>query len=157
MTQRRLDSVANWSLGILATVFGTVITVASEVLAGFLTPLRVGSTYLPVSWVVVVLGVFVGLAVARYGSGSGAAIVLPVIGWFYVLLRLTTSGPAGDLVVGATWVGYGMLLIGVSAMLVAIYVVTVRPSGLGRSGGGPFGPGYLGASRKPAQRPGGRR
>ena len=149
---RRLEPLARWSLGILATLIGTVVTVGSEVVAGFLTPVRVGSSYAPISWVVVVAGVFAGLWVARYGSGTGAATALPVFGWFYVLYRLTTPTQAGDLIVPGTWVGYGMLLLGVAAMLIALYVVAVRPAGVGLLGGGPSGVEYPKASAKSAQR-----
>jgi hypothetical protein len=119
--------VTKWVLGILATLVGTVIVVASEVLAGFLTPVRVGSVYLPISWVIVVLGVFAGVLLARHGADSGAATIVPVIAWFYTLFKLTTATQAGDLVVPGTWVGYGMLLLGVTAMLIALYVAVVRP------------------------------
>jgi hypothetical protein len=45
-----------------------------------------------------------------------------------------------------------MLLLGVAAMLIALYVVAVRPAGVSVFGGGPFGVGYPSASPKSAQR-----
>jgi hypothetical protein len=121
-------AAAEWTLRILATLVGTVIAVASQVLAGFLVPLRLGSTYVPISWVIVVVGVFAAFWVARVGAGSGLALLPPVLAWFYTLYLLTTATAAGDLVVPGTWVGYGMLLLGLGAVMAAIYFMVVRPT-----------------------------
>ena len=111
----------------MATLLGTVVAVASEVVAGFLTPLRIGATYAPVSWLIVALGVFVGLGVARYGSGKAGATALPALAWLLMLSPLISPTAAGDVIVSGTWVGYGMLLSGFVALLAALYVMVVRP------------------------------
>lgn len=122
-----LDTAAEWALRVMATLLGTVVAVASEVVAGFLTPLRIGTVYTPVSWLIVGLGVFVGLGIARYGSGRAGATALPALAWLLTLSPLISPTAAGDVIVAGTWVGYGMLLVGFVALLAALYVMVVRP------------------------------
>ncbi|GAA3385931.1 hypothetical protein [Cryptosporangium minutisporangium] len=123
------DAVAEWALRIAAVLVGTVITVTTEVIAAFLTPFRLGGTLIPISWVIVVAGVVLGVTITRYGSGIAGATAVPALAWFLVLWPLSSSTAEGDLVVPGTWVGYGVLLLGLLAIVgtVAVSMAMSRP------------------------------
>lgn len=116
-----------WSVRVAAVLVGTVIVVATELVAAFLTPFRIGATSVPISWVIVVVGIVLGLSITRYGSGHGGATVIPAVVWFVMIIPLSSRTAEGDLVVQGDWVGYGVLLIGMLAVVVTLAVTVVIP------------------------------
>jgi hypothetical protein len=114
-------------LRIAAVLVGTVIVLTTEMIAAFLTPFRLGGVLVPISWPVVVAGAIVGVLITGYGAGTGAATAVPALAWFVALWPLTSSTAEGDLVVPGTWVGYGMLLLGMLGIAVALVVTVVVP------------------------------
>ncbi|WP_073258781.1 hypothetical protein [Cryptosporangium aurantiacum] len=120
---------AEWALRIAAVLVGTVITVTSEVIAAFLTPFRIGAQLIPISWAIVVIGVVLGVAITRYGSGVAGATAIPAVAFFLVLWPLSSRTSEGDVVVPGTWVGYGVLLLGLMAIVgtVAVTMSVSRP------------------------------
>lgn len=123
----RSDAVTEWVLRVTATLVGTVVAVTSEVMAAFLTPFRIGDVLAPVSWVVVVVGAVAGVVIARYGSGTLGATAFPAVAWFVVFWPLSSPTDAGDVVVPGTWVGYGVLLLGLGGIAAALLVTVVVP------------------------------
>jgi hypothetical protein len=122
-----LRGVEAWVLRVAAVLVGTVIVVTTQLIAAFLTPFRIGSTAVPISWAIVVVGIVVGLSITRYGSGTAGATVIPAVAWFATIFPLSSRTSEGDLVVAGTWVGYGLLLVGMLTIVVTLAVTVVTP------------------------------
>lgn len=116
-----------WPLRVAAVLVGTLLVVTTELIAAFLTPFRIGTTPAPISWVICVLGIVVGLSVARFGSGRAGAAIIPAVAWFLTIFPLSTRTAEGDLIVQGDWVGYGLLLIGMLTIIVTLAVTVVIP------------------------------
>jgi len=114
-------------LRIAAVLVGTVITVATELIAAFLTPFRIGGVTTPVSWAIIVVGIVLGLSITRYGSGVPGATIVPAVAWFAAIFPLSSRTSEGDLVVPGTWVGYGVLLVGMLTIVATLAVTVVLP------------------------------
>jgi hypothetical protein len=107
-----------------------VLTVLLAVWGAFLVPLRVGSTPLPVSWVVAIVGNgALGWAGGRLLGRAGALV--PGLLWLAIALTLGTKRGEGDLVVPGSAVGLVFLLVGAVASAVAWGAVprTATPAG----------------------------
>lgn len=115
-----------WPLRIAAVLVGTLIVTTTELIAAFLTPFRIGSTPVPISWAIVVVGIVLGLGVTRYGSGLGGATVIPAVAWFVTIFPLSSRTSEGDLVIKGDWVGYGVLLIGMAAVVLTLFATVAR-------------------------------
>ncbi|MFG1928204.1 hypothetical protein [Cryptosporangium sp. NPDC048952] len=120
-----------WPLRVAAVLVGTLIVVTTELIAAFLTPFRIGATPIPISWVIVVVGIVLGLFVTRYGSGQGSLTIVPAVAWFVTIFPLSTRTAEGDLVVQGDWVGYGILLIGMLTIVATLAVTVVIPRSQG--------------------------
>jgi hypothetical protein len=116
-----------WPLRVASVLVGTLIVVTTELVAAFLTPFRIDATPVPISWVIMVVGIVLGLSITRYGSGHGGATVIPAMVWFVTIFPLTSRTAEGDLIVQGDWVGYGVLLIGMLAVVVTLAVTVVMP------------------------------
>ena len=116
-----------WPLRVASVLVGTVIVMSTELIAAFLTPFRIGGTTVPISWLIVVVGIVLGLSITRYGSGHGGATVIPAVAWFVTIFPLSSRSAEGDLVVQGDWVGYGVLLIGMLAVVLTLAVTVVMP------------------------------
>ncbi|GAA0283749.1 hypothetical protein [Cryptosporangium japonicum] len=116
-----------WPLRVAAVLVGTLLVVTTELIAAFLTPFRIGTTPIPISWVIVVVGIVLGLSVTRYGAGHGGATIIPAVAWFLTIFPLSTRTSEGDLVVQGDWVGYGLLLLGMLTIVVTLAVTVVIP------------------------------
>lgn len=105
----------------------------------FWLPLRAGTTLVPVSVVVAVLGNVLVVEGAHRLSGSRAVAVLPAMTWLVVAFGASFRRPEGDLVIlGGSQdlgvLGLVFLLCGVVAAAVAVGRVLARP----RRPGGPL-------------------
>ncbi|MFI5956470.1 hypothetical protein [Cryptosporangium sp. NPDC051539] len=110
----------DWVLRISAVFVGTVLIAVTAILAAFLTPFAIGTTPIPISWVITVAGIVAGIWVTGYGSGVTLLTGIPALAWFGVMLTLSSKTSEGDLPVVGNWVGYGLLLIGMAAIIVTI-------------------------------------
>ena len=118
---------ADWVLRIAAVLVGTVLLVVTATIAAFLSAFRVGATLVPISWAVAVAGIVVGLWVTWYGSQVNGLTGIPALAWFGAMLWLSSKRAEGDLAVQGNWVGYGLLLLGMVAIIVTIAAFVMRP------------------------------
>ena len=124
-----------------------LLTVLLTLWGAFLVPLRVAGELVPVSWLVVGLGnAGVVWAGGRLAGSRGAAV--PALLWLALALLLAGQRAEGDLVVPATYVGLGYLLVGGLAAA-ATYGGTARARAAERAAPGPSS----GRSSAPASPP----
>lgn len=102
-----------------------LLTVLLTLWSAFLVPLRVAGVLVPVSWLLVAVA-NVGLVVAgrRLAGAAGAAV--PALVWLAMALVLAGRRTEGDLIVVASYVGYGYLLVGALAAAVTFGFVSGR-------------------------------
>ena len=96
-----------------------VLVVLCTLWGAFLVPLRVGSTLVPVSLVIVVaantgLGLASGRLLGRPGAGTTALL------WLLIAFTLGARRPEGDRVIIGDWVGLGYLVLGAVSAAVAV-------------------------------------
>jgi hypothetical protein len=122
------DAAPPWSPAQRGWAYALVLllTVLLALWGAFLVPFRVGSTLVPVSLVIAVVGnVLVGRAASRLAGSSGALATGGV--WLALVLLLSTRRAEGDVVVPGSTVGMGFLLAGALASAVAYGAAVVRP------------------------------
>ena len=103
-----------------------VLTVLLALWGSFLVPFRVGSTLVPVSLVIAVVGnVLVGRAASRL-AGSTGPLVTGVL-WVGLTLVLSSRRAEGDVVVPGSAVGLAFLVVGALASAVAYGAAVLRP------------------------------
>jgi hypothetical protein len=102
-----------------------LLTVLLTLYGAFLVPLRVAGVLVPVSWLLVaVANVGVVVAGRRLAGVAGAAV--PALVWLAMALLLAGRRTEGDLIVVASYVGYGYLLVGALAAAIAFGFVSGR-------------------------------
>lgn len=95
-----------------------VLTVLLAVWGAFLVPLRIGTTPVPVSWVIAIVGNgALGWVGGRLLGRRGA--LAPGILWLAIALTLGSKRAEGDLVVPGSVPGLVFLLVGAVASAVA--------------------------------------
>jgi hypothetical protein len=94
----------------------------------FLSPLRIpGSTYLPISLVLAVVGNPALAWWAGQVTGRRLAALLPAAAWCVVWFLAATKTAEGDLLItGGNWVGLITLLAGPISFALGVYVPVIR-------------------------------
>jgi hypothetical protein len=113
------------ALRLAAIVVAAAGAALVALLSAFLVPLRIGTTHLPLCFLVVIAGNIVVVRFAYSATGSRLAIVAPCLAWFVTMLPLTVRKTEGDLVVADSWVGLGVLFLGAMALAIAAFLVIV--------------------------------
>jgi fatty acid desaturase len=109
-----LSSRARWASYALVLVLAALLALWG----GFLVPLRYGTTPVPVSWLIAVVGNgALGWVGGRLLGRRGA--IGPGLVWLVVALMLGTQRAEGDLIVPGTVVGLVFLLSGAVTSAVA--------------------------------------
>jgi hypothetical protein len=115
-----------------------VASVAAFVLAivcAFYTPLRVGTVLVPVSLVLVVVGLAGILRFTHWVTGRPAVSLIPGAVWLVVSLVLSARTTEGDLVlISSNWVATAYLIAGCVTIGVMGYRMIVSGSRPDRSG-----------------------
>jgi hypothetical protein len=110
-------------IAIVGGIVGVVAGFGAGVLEGFLVPLRLGGTRVPVA-VAVAIVANIGIALwTRYVTGNRLAPLAPAVAWFAAIALLGTKTAAGDLViVGDDWVALLTVFVGAIAFAVALFL-----------------------------------
>ena len=104
-----------------------VLTVLLALWGSFLVPFRVGSTLVPVSLVISVVGnVLVGRAASRLVGSTGPLLTGGL--WVALTLVLSSRRAEGDVVVPGSAVGLAFLVAGALASAVAYGAAVLRPT-----------------------------
>jgi Family of unknown function (DUF6113) len=125
-------------LAVLSVLLFTAVAVLSAAIEVLLVPLRMGTTVIPVSVVLAVVGNTLVPVLSRRAVPRTAAAVVPALAWVATVLVLSQSRPEGDvLLLGSAplvYVTYALLGVGIVAAMVTV----VRGEGRA-AGGGSFG------------------
>jgi hypothetical protein len=116
-------------LRLLGAVVALLGGAGSALLEAVLTPVRAGGWPVPIApLLAAALGVpLVSYAVAA--TGSRAAAILPVVGWFLTIAVLLTRTVEGDVLLPQTTMGYLVLLAGAGALVVGLYRLPPQNAG----------------------------
>lgn len=115
----RVLAVSGCAVATLAMVVGTGV-------AAFLTPYRIGTVLVPISIVITAL---VNVAAVRFASAISRRkwpILGPGLAWLVVVVWAAFPTSEADLIIPGNWVGLGVMLIGASALTVAIAGVVLN-------------------------------
>jgi hypothetical protein len=117
------------ALRVLGAVVALLGGAGSALLEAVLTPVRAGGWAVPIApLLAAVLGVpLVSYAVAA--TGSRAAAVVPVVGWFGTIAVLLNRTTEGDVLLPQTTMGYLVLLAGAGALVVGLYRLPPQNAG----------------------------
>ena len=111
-------------LAVLSVLLFTAIAVLSAVIEVVLVPVRVGTTVVPVSVALAVLGNVCVPVLSRRAVPATVAAVLPALAWVATVLFLSQARPEGDvLLVGSTplvYVTYALLGVGILTLMVTV-------------------------------------
>jgi hypothetical protein len=111
-------------LAVLSVVLFMAIAVLSAVIEVVLVPVRVGTTVVPVSVALAVLGNFCVPVLSRRAVPNTISAVLPALAWVATVLFLSQARPEGDvLLVGSyplAYVTYALLGVGIVTAMVAV-------------------------------------
>ena len=91
------------------------------IIAALFLPLYLGTVAFPISAVLAALANVALIYAARSVRDSLAVSALPLAGFGFGFLVGVTSGPGGDIVLGATWQTLLLLVLGVGVPAVALY------------------------------------
>ncbi len=142
----RRDDLLLRVVGGLVAVAGALVTAVVE---AFLTPLRVDTARLPVSLVIAVVANVALVWFTYQVTGKRAAVVLPILVWFVVMLGWAGRRTAeGDLLLtGDNWVGQLTIFGGAVAFGLGAYrLILPRPADGSRSANRSQAPGGSHAS-----------
>jgi Family of unknown function (DUF6113) len=111
-------------LAVLSVLVFTAVSVLSAVIEVELVPVRVGSTVVPVSVALAVLGNICVPVLSRRAVPTTLAAVLPAVAWVATVLVLSQARPEGDvLLVGSAplvYVTYALLGVGIVTAMVTV-------------------------------------
>ena len=124
-------------LAVLGVVLFMAIAVLSAVIEVVLVPVRIGTTVVPVSVALAVLGNICVPVLSRRAVPTTLAAALPAVAWVVTVLGLSQARPEGDVLLVGTaplvYVTYALLGVGIVTAMVTV----VR--GQGRTNAGGFG------------------
>jgi hypothetical protein len=117
---------------VVAAGFGALVaTIGAFWQAGTVT---VGSVQLPIGLVGALLVTYTGARVTASLTPGRSAAVASAIGWVLAVIALTSTRPAGDIVVPGTWYGYAYLACGLAIVVgVAFTAAPLLPAASDRS------------------------
>jgi hypothetical protein len=111
-------------LAVLGVVLFMAVAVLSAVIEVVLVPVRAGSTIVPVSVALAVLGNICVPVLARRAVPTTIAAALPAVAWVATVLFLSQARPEGDvLLVGTSplvYVTYALLGVGIVTLMVTV-------------------------------------
>jgi hypothetical protein len=129
--RRRLPAWVDPAGRVLGFVVALLLAAISAAYEAFLTPLYWGSTRLPVSLVMAVVGNLALVYFTYVVTGRRLAAVGPAVVWVAVMVAAASRSSEGDLVLtDNNWVGIGTMLAGSVAFAVAGYrlvLTTAKP------------------------------
>ena len=111
--------------GLVVACWGAVLLAA---IGAFLTPFRIGSVLVPISVVLVVLGLFALTQFAQDVTGHTWLSLIPGLIWLVISFGWSSRTNEGDLVlVEQNWVATVYLFAGAITLGVAAYRIIVPP------------------------------
>ena len=112
-------------LAVLSVVVFTAVAVLGAAVEVTLVPVRVGTTVVPVSVALAVLGNIVVPVLSRRAVPRTAAAALPAMAWVATVLVLSQARPEGDVLLPGSpsalvYVTYALLGLGIVAAMVTV-------------------------------------
>ncbi len=109
-------------LRVVGTLLAVVLAGLIAVIGAFLTPFRVGTTLVPISLVIEVVGNVGVIWFAYQVTRNRLLALLPALVWVVLSFLAARKTTEGDLVlIGSDWVASAYLLLGPTAIAVCAY------------------------------------
>lgn len=124
-------------LAVLSVVVFTAVAALSAAIEVTLVPVRFGTTIVPVSVTLAVVGNIAVPVLSRRAVPRTAAAVLPALAWVATVIALSQARPEGDVLLPGSpsslvYVTYALLGLGIMAAMVT--VVRGQARAVGRDG-----------------------
>jgi hypothetical protein len=119
-TLRALDL----ALQVAGLIVAVALAVVVAIYGAFLTPYRVGTTLVPVSLLIGIVGNFASIWLAYRVTGRKLLSLLPGAVWIVLTFLASTKTREGDLLlISSDWVASAYLLAGPLGIVIAAYVL----------------------------------